>query len=172
MKKITFITGGIKSGKSNLAVHKAEQNKQTVAFVATATAFDDEMQDRIQKHKDSRPSEWALFEEPHNIDTALKQAINKYNIVIVDCLGVWVTNLMMAELSDEEIMNKADVLIKTFAKIDYNLIIVSNETGLGLIPTNKMGRKFCDLLGMINQKIAKAADDVYLMASGIPLKLK
>lgn len=172
MKKITFITGGIKSGKSNLAVEKASKENQKVAFVATATAFDDEMADRIKKHQQARPASWSLFEEPHNIDTIIEKIINKYNIVIIDCLGIWVTNLMMSELSDIEITNKATDLIKTFAKIDYHLIIVSNETGLGLIPANKMGRRFCDLLGVINQKIAKAADEAYLMTSGIPIKLK
>lgn len=171
MKKITFITGGIKSGKSNLAVNTALQNNK-VAFIATAISFDEEMETRIKKHQTERPSNWDLFEEPHNIDTVIEKTINKYDTVILDCLGVWITNLMMAELSDEKIMEKVKNLIKTFAEIDYNLIIVSNETGLGLIPTNKMGRRFCDLLGMTNQEIAKEATEAYLMASGIPIKLK
>lgn len=172
MKKTTFITGGIKSGKSNKAVEEADKKNSRVAFIATARAFDDEMSDRIKKHKETRPSTWDLFEETVEISEVIKNCSGRYDTVILDCIGLWVTNMMLAELPDEEIIKKADKLTKTFAEIDYHLIIVSNESGLGLVPTNKMGRKFCDLLGITNQKIAKAADESYLMASGIPLKLK
>lgn len=172
MKKITFITGGIKSGKSNKAVKEADRKNSKVAFIATAKAFDDEMSDRIKKHKESRPQDWDLFEEPLDIAEVTEKITGRYDTVIIDCIGLWITNMMLSELSDEDIVKKADNLTKTFAKIDYHLIIVSNESGLGLVPTNKMGRKFCDLLGITNQIIAKAATESYFMASGIPLKLK
>lgn len=174
MKKITFITGGIKSGKSNKAIELSSLY-QDKAFVATAIAFDDEMTDRITKHQNDRGKDWALFEEAYNIeDTLLKiaESKNKYQVVILDCLGLWITNLLMSELEDEMILEKIKSFTQTFAKINYHLIIVSNETGMGLIPDNKLGRRFCDILGIANQQIVKKSEEAFFMVSGIPLKIK
>ena len=171
---LIFITGGARSGKSNLAVKLAEKLKGKAAFIATAQAGDDEMADRISKHKSSRPEDWITFEEPIDITSVIVKAQN-YKVIIVDCLTILVSNLMLDNNfinNDNEIFSRIVKLSEVSKKFDGTIIIVSNEVGMGIVPDNPLARRFRDLAGRANQIIAESAHEVYVCFSGIPVKIK
>ncbi|MFC2140408.1 bifunctional adenosylcobinamide kinase/adenosylcobinamide-phosphate guanylyltransferase [Candidatus Auribacterota bacterium] len=172
MGKTILITGGIRSGKSSQAVKIAHSQEGKIAFIATAIPFDKEMKERVKQHQASRPQEWHLIEEGKEVASALSSLEKKYDIALIDCLGLFITNLLLDNLTAETIKKRVKLLVNTIKKTNLLTIIVSNEVGLGLIPDNKLGRDFCDLLGFTNQEIAKIADEVILMVSGIPTKIK
>ncbi len=165
MGKIIFITGGVKSGKSSCAVKLAHGYKRR-AFLATAVAFDDEMKKRIEEHKKRRGDLFETKEEPVYLSKALK-SIRNADVCVVDCITVWMGNLMHYN-KPEEIDNFKTVL----KDLTFDLIIVSNEVGMGIMPDNRMARRYLDLLGELNREIAEMADSVFLMISGIALKIK
>ena len=166
---ITLITGGIKSGKSSFAL-KLSKSYKAKAFVATGIPFDEEMKKRISKHKKERHGKgFDTYEEPIKVYEVLQNLNSKYDVVIFDCLTTYLGNLFFYEKNIDEYIDK---LIETIKKIDYRLIIVTNEVGWGIIPENKLARKFAEVLGNTNKKIAKIADEVYLMISGIGVKIK
>ncbi|TAN45182.1 MAG: bifunctional adenosylcobinamide kinase/adenosylcobinamide-phosphate guanylyltransferase [Nitrospirae bacterium] len=169
MSGITFIIGGARSGKSSLALKKASDKQGKKAYIATAQAFDDEMKARIEKHKKERSAEWDCFEEPLELARLLSGLQGKYEVLLIDCLTLWLSNIMLAEKSIED---EIDSLIVSLNGIDSSLFLVSNEVGLGIVPDNPLGRRFRDLAGTLNQRVAAAADDVYLVAAGIPVKIK
>jgi len=171
MSKITLIVGGVRSGKSNHAVELAKESMKDVVFLATCQAYDDEMRQRINLHKQSRPSGWGLIEE--NLDLA--GAITKQDdskILLVDCLGLWMSNLLMQQYDEGRIKKEIDILIDSLKLIKCEIIFVSNEVGMGIVPESYLGRVFRDYLGLLNQKIALIADEVIVMHVGIPLKIK
>lgn len=171
MPKITFILGGARSGKSSYALKLAKKYKK-VAFVATCQGLDDEMKKRIKLHKESRPTHWQTFEEPRDVDLLLKKLTNKFDCIILDCLTLLVSNLLLAGGSQktiEEMISKALTVLKDKK---LNLIIVSNEVGLGIVPEYEMGRGFRDIAGRINQLVAAKADEVFFMVAGLVLKIK
>ena len=175
-RKIIFLLGGARSGKSTFAQELAEQLGSKVLFIATGEALDDEMQTRIKEHKKGRPKNWRTLETPRNVGKTLKEHIGNSEVVIIDCLTLLVSNLLADELdypeAEKRVMAEINELITTMDAIRANFIIVSNEVGLGLVPDNKLGRIYRDLLGKANQLIAKRANQVYFLAAGIPLKLK
>jgi adenosylcobinamide kinase/adenosylcobinamide-phosphate guanylyltransferase len=161
-----LIGGGSRSGKSRFALELAKQRGRCLTFVATAQAFDDEMTARIRKHREERGEAFATVEEPVDLPEALR-GIDGADVVVVDCLTLWVSNLM---LSDRPI--PADDLIAAARASSATTIFVTNEVGCGIVPENALARQFRDLAGALNQRIASAADEVYWMAFGIPLKVK
>ncbi len=165
MKNVTFITGGIKSGKSSYAVKLAMQYKKPRIFIATAEAFDDEMKKRIDMHKQERGRNFETIEEHIHLSKALKSSIG--SICIIDCITVWISNLLYYEKIKE-----IELFLETLQNHPCDIIIVSNEVGMGIMPNNKLSRKYADLLGTTNQKIAKTANSVIFMISGIPLYIK
>jgi len=172
MKKFIFILGGARSGKSSYAVELAKRlNKKTV-FIATCISFDEEMKKRIKMHKTLRPREWDLIEEGKDISSVLAGFKNKYKVILIDCLGMWLSNLLLDGLKDKEIEKEVFKLINSISKFKGVTIIVSNEVGAGIVPHNPLARKFRDLLGIVNQVMAKNADEVIFMQSGIPVIIK
>lgn len=172
MGKITFILGGTRSGKSHFAVELAKQSGGRIAFIATCLPADGEMQKRIVLHKKSRPVEWPTFEEGEDISSLLKKIDGKFEIVIIDCLTLLISNLILKKLSERIIKIKINQMIKALLKTKMKAIIVSNEVGLGLVPINKLARDFRDIAGRMNQSVASKAKEVFFLVSGIPWKIK
>ena len=173
MSKIIFILGGARSGKSTFAVKLAkESGKKKIAFIATGQALDEEMKKRIMLHKKVRPVNFKTFEEPHDIDGLLKKVTGKFDLIIIDCLTLFVSNLLLKKHGEEEIYKKMDNILTLLEKIKATSIVISNEVGLGIVPDTKLGRDFRDIAGKVNQIIAKNSDQVFFMVSGIPWRIK
>lgn len=174
-KRLTFILGGARSGKSSYAEALARSGRR-VLFVATAEAGDDEMVARIDAHRRSRPSEWDTLEEPLDLAGALTPLLSRYDTVVLDCLTLWLSNLMHRHSDDGEsavdIPAEAERLLHCYEQGDASWIVVSNEVGLSLVPATPLGRSFRDELGRLNQIVAAEADDVYLMVAGLPIDVK
>jgi len=174
---ITLILGGARSGKSRFAQELARKLGKKVLFVATGEPLDEEMRARIDTHKKSRPVSWRTLEVPTNLAKALRSKIRDVDLVVIDCITLLVSNLMGDANTDVSTWEKkvaAEIknLIALLRDSKANFIIVSNEVGLGLVPTTPIGRAYRDILGMANQMLAQNADEVYLMVAGIPIVLK
>lgn len=172
MGKIIFILGGVRSGKSSYAIEKALRLDKKVAFIATCSYFDKEMKERIEIHKKNRPGHWPLFEEPQNIPLLLKRLGSKFKVVIIDCLTLFISNLLSEGFNEQEIVAQVFKIVRTVKSVKCKLIIISNEVGLGLVPKNPLARRFRDLAGRVNQLVAQEADEVFFMISGLPWKLR
>lgn len=173
-KRLTLILGGARSGKSSFAQALAqERGGEEVWFVATAQAHDDEMQARIAHHRTSRPATWRTLESPRDVARALA-ATPSARVVILDCVTLWVSNVLLAEESTviETMMREVDELLAWYYVSSSELIIVSNEVGLGIVPDNALARAYRDLLGAVNQKIAEVADEVFWLVAGLPIEIK
>jgi len=170
-KRTVFVTGGARSGKSSFALHAASLIAGAKAFIATAEPTDEEMKQRIDRHKKDRGNEWDTYEEPLRIPDVIKEIENNYRAIIIDCLTLWLANLM---LSHADIHRETDRFIAALGSRDRTcpIYIVSNEVGMGIVPENAMARSFRDAAGFLNQKVAAAADEVYMTVAGIPLKIK
>jgi len=168
---LAFVIGGIKSGKTKFALKKAEElNNGQLYYIATAREVDEEMKERIERHKIERGEKWVTIEEPIEVDRVLK-TIPKGSVIIIDCLTTWLTNLLIENYDVEEKTNKLlDTLLKI--KTDLDLFLISNEVGLGIIPDNPLARKFIDLSGSLHQKVAQIADEVYFIICGCEIKVK
>lgn len=170
-KKFVFVIGGARSGKSSFALKLASAMPGEKTYIATGTASDPEMKARIETHKGSRGFCWKTIEEPRDIAARLT-AIGHNGAILLDCLTLWISNLMQAGLTDDEIMKEAGALAKSCKKAKADVVIVSNETGLSIVPENRLARRFRDASGLVNQLMAQEADSVYLVAAGIPVKIK
>jgi adenosylcobinamide kinase/adenosylcobinamide-phosphate guanylyltransferase len=167
---IVFIVGGAKSGKSSFALAKAETFAGRKAFIATAESLDDEMKERIQRHRDQRGENWETFEEPKEMARVLKEVKVGYSAALIDCLTLWLSNLLHSRQDpDREI---AFFLSALREGGHPPFFIVSNEVGMGIVPENALARRFRDLAGRLNQEVAAIADEVYLVTAGIPLRIK
>jgi len=171
-KKIIFVTGGARSGKSQFALKLAKELPGPKAYLATAQALDKEMAERIKKHKKGRSPDWQTLEEPLRVAAALKEQGDRFRLILLDCLTLWISNLLMAGWRGKRILREADRLLKVCQGARCSLVIVSNEVGLGIVPDNPTARIFRDLSGMINQKVARKADEVYFLVSGLAQQLK
>ena len=173
--ELIFILGGARSGKSNFALKLAESIKGKRLYIATAEALDEEMEERIKKHKKERGNNWTTIEEPIKIADVIKKN-KKYDVILLDCLTLWISNLMHKEARGKgqgaRGKKNIETLMNTCANSKTNIIIVSNEVGMGIVPDNPLARQFRDIAGFANQKIADAADEVYFMVSGIPMRMK
>lgn len=178
MGKIILITGGARSGKSSYALDRAETISVNKCFIATSPHTDDEMDDRIVKHQAERAGKgWALVEEELHIAQAIKK-ITAYEVVVIDCLTLWVNNLMYhaektsTHFNDLQLQEKCVELIAAAHDFSGSSIFVTNEVGMGIVPENSVARKYRDNVGRCNRYLAEAADEVILVACGIPLTLK
>jgi adenosylcobinamide kinase/adenosylcobinamide-phosphate guanylyltransferase len=172
--KLVLVLGGARAGKSSFALRLAQERARdgAVCFIATAQALDAEMTERIARHREERPANWKTIEEPYDLDKALLQA-GEANVVIVDCLTLFVSNwLLRAGDCEPLIHDVVQRFLATTKSQTRTVICVSNEVGLGIVPDNPLGRTFRDLLGHVNQQFAEAADEVYLLVAGLPLRLK
>jgi adenosylcobinamide kinase/adenosylcobinamide-phosphate guanylyltransferase len=172
MGKITFILGGARSGKSSYAIRLAKKFEGKIAFVATCPPLDEEMKMRIEIHKRDRPFHWHTFEEFKDLSTLLKKIGSEFDLIIIDCLTLFTSNLLLEGLADKEIEDRIDKLLRILKSIKCDSIIVSNEVGLGIVPEDRLARRFRDLAGKINQSVAKQSDEVFFMFSGFPLRIK
>jgi adenosylcobinamide kinase/adenosylcobinamide-phosphate guanylyltransferase len=181
--KSTLITGGARSGKSHFAQELARESGGAVLFVATAEAGDEEMKQRIEAHRRARPPTWETLEITTHIGRRIARNIGKAQTVIIDCITLLINNIFQqyspqneAEIDEalvgKEVIAEISELIDCMEQSDASFIIVTNEVGLGLVPANKVSRLYRDLLGRANQVLAQHADEVYLMAAGIPVKIK
>ncbi len=164
--------GGARSGKSCYAQELASRSER-VGFIATAEALDDEMRERIARHRRERPASWSTVEVPIALEDALLENEARHDLLLVDCLTVWTSNILYHEGRDSSrIFARVDCLCKTLARIAADVILVSNEVGGGVVPEYEDGRLYRDLLGTVNQKVAAVADDVILLVAGCPLVIK
>jgi adenosylcobinamide kinase/adenosylcobinamide-phosphate guanylyltransferase len=170
--KIYFITGGARSGKSAFAEELASGLAGKRAYLATAQALDPEMAARIERHRKDRDLAWDTYEEPLAVAELLKKLSGRYEVVLLDCLTLWLSNVMAHTDGDSVVSFRSDELVAAIRDFNGVCIIVSNEVGLGIVPDNALARKFRDLAGTLNQRVARTADAVYFTAAGIPVKIK
>ena len=168
MSSSLLITGGARSGKSSFAEKRTLSYGTPVIYIATAQAFDEEMENRIQLHQQRRGDEWRTISEPLAIANILT-SLDRQGACLVDCLTLWLSNLIFAE---EDISKATSSLIEAIAARRDPVILVTNEVGGGIVPENALARRFRDEAGRLNQIVAEAVDEVYTCISGIPLKLK
>ena len=167
----TLILGGVKSGKSLLAEQLATNSGMTVTYIATATADDTEMQQRIASHQSRRPEHWQTIESSINLAATLQQLCQPNHCVLVDCLTLWLTNLLIAD--DTSVLeNEIEALINVLPTLAGNIIMVSNETSMGIVPLGELSRLYCDQAGILHQRIAALSDRVILTVAGLPHVLK
>jgi len=164
-----FVLGGARSGKSRYAQSRAEAMPGDPVFIATAEAFDDEMRERIARHRADRDARWRTVEAPRKLPAAIDALNDAESVVLVDCLTLWVSNLLLA---DADIPAAGRQLSDAIARFEGALILVANEVGLGIVPDNALARRFRDAAGLLNQSVAAAADEVVLLTAGLPLALK
>ncbi|MCF6242885.1 MAG: bifunctional adenosylcobinamide kinase/adenosylcobinamide-phosphate guanylyltransferase [Bacteroidales bacterium] len=169
MNKLTFITGGARSGKSSFAQKQALEICDNPIYIATARVWDEDFNRRIERHKQDRGTEWQTIEETKRLD---KLNINGKTLVL-DCLTLWLTNIFHDNEYDfDKSLLEAKKIWNNFIAKDITVFVVSNELGMGVHAEHNTTRKFVDLQGFINQHIAGMADEAYLMVSGIPVKIK
>jgi len=167
----TLILGGVRSGKSRLAESFAMKTKLPVTYIATATANDKEMKRRIELHHSRRPDHWQLIEEPIKLADALEACAEENRCVVVDCITLWLTNLLLDKKANE-LAHQQNILLKALPRLTGKIIFVGNETNMGVIPLGELSRNFCDLSGTFHQSMAAACDRVVLTVAGLPLFLK
>lgn len=175
---IYLITGGTRSGKSLFAEKLVKSFARPVTYLATAVVTDKEMEERVQIHKERRDPSWLTYEEPYHVPAVLKSLQGENVVVLLDCLSVYLSNLVWKTNDNytrenyQWILNEVKKIITCVDKSDMSLVIVSSEIGLGVVPSTVMGRFYRDLLGEANQILAQVAREVYLVISGLPIELK
>jgi adenosylcobinamide kinase / adenosylcobinamide-phosphate guanylyltransferase len=185
--QLVLILGGARSGKSSFAQQLAQRSERSVAFIATATASDEDMRNRIILHRATRPAHWHTIEEPLELARALRQAADVADVILLDCVTVWLSNWFFSQGDPDRIETTAisssysktaldaiEELLTTLAALDGSktLIAVTNEVGLGIVPAYMLGRVYRDVLGHVNQRLATAAAHVYLMIAGLGVDVK
>lgn len=176
MSHITLITGGARSGKSSFAEQLALPHGAPRCYLATARAWDGEMRERIERHRERRDSDWQTVEEPLQLASALTRLDGGCHVILVDCVTLWLTNLLLAREQEPDAEERILAMVRDLAeqvrRMATPVILVTNEVGSGIVPENRLARLFRDLAGRANQLLAAAADEVHVVISGIPLKLK
>jgi len=170
-KELVLVLGGAKSGKSSWALRYTESSYRSYLFLATAEIKDEEMRERVSRHRQQRRAEWQLLEEPIEIAEALEGKISGPEAVLIDCLTLWQTNVMLQRGADQ-VKSYQGRLLSALEKKKQAVIIVSNEVGTGIVPENALGRRFRDYAGELNQKVAALADRVVFVVAGLPIFLK
>jgi adenosylcobinamide kinase / adenosylcobinamide-phosphate guanylyltransferase len=165
-----LIGGGSRSGKSRFALEYARRHAAPLAFIATAEARDDEMRHRIAAHRAERGPEFETIEESRDVARVIVEAGDRYGAIVVDCLTLWLSNLMFAGIMD--IHREAATVLRVASESPSTVVLVTNEVGCGIVPENVLARQFRDLAGAMNQQAAAAAQEAYWMAFGIPMRLK
>ncbi len=183
--KLILVLGGARSGKSTFAEQLARRSERSVAFIATATAGDDDMRARITRHQAARPQSWHTIEEPRDLARAVRAAAEVADVLLLDCITLWVANWLFAQegISDDGAVSERyyagalaqiDELLAAFHTLDAQktLVVVTNEVGLGIVPSYTLGCIYRDVLGLVNQRLAAASDRVYLMVAGLGVDIK
>ncbi len=172
-KKVILVTGGIKSGKSRFALDLANKFNEGRLMIATATAFDEHMRIKIRKHQEERGQDFKTVEESVHLAQAIKNVQTDTEVILVDCATMWINNLFH-QFSDDEsaIESQIEAFIKILSQPRANIIIVTNEVGLGIMPDNTLARRYADRLGRVNQRMAVVSDEVVMLISGIPQWVK
>jgi len=171
-KKTVLITGGCRSGKSRFALDYTNRHFSRKLFLATAEILDDEMARRVENHRKMRGPEWETAEEPLAIVERISQYAEKVEVILIDCITLWLSNLLMKGEADSKVMDAVDRFVEILKQKRTSFVIVSNEVGMGIVPADPLSRRFRDLAGKANQTIAHGVDTVIFMVSGIPLFLK
>src|SRR6266705_4362008 len=185
--KLILVLGGARSGKSSFAERLAASSGRRVAFIATATASDDDMRQRIARHRASRPHDWITIEEPLNLAGAVRRAAALADVLLLDCITLWLANWLArhgetsdtamaasSPLFDAAAMQEIHNLLATLDSLgpSKTLIVITNEVGLGIVPAYPLGRLYRDTLGLVNQRLAEVAGRVYLLIAGIAVDIK
>ena len=178
--RVILVTGGARSGKSTYALREAERAAGRKAYVATAEALDEEMAERIAIHQGERGSGWDTFEEPTELPDLIGRIKNDYGVIIIDCLTLWLSNVLARRSGGggEAAERAAARLIRALGDPEERacesptVYLVANEVGMGIVPANRTARLFRDMAGRLNQLVAAAADEVVLIVSGLPLRVK
>jgi adenosylcobinamide kinase/adenosylcobinamide-phosphate guanylyltransferase len=168
--KIILVGGGVRSGKSRFALEYATRLGSRRVFVATAQAFDGEMQERILRHRQERGQAFATIEEPVQLARVLREAEDK-DVILVDCLTLWLSNLFLLGRNADEISREVDEVMAELRLRRSHVVLVSNEVGMGIVPESALGRAFRDAAGSTHQRIVAEADEVYLAAMGLVVRL-
>lgn len=181
-RKLILVLGGVRSGKSSYAASLARESKLSVIYVASGSSSDLEMKRRVEEHKKARPKTWSVIEANGEVVEALKEADKDGGLIILDCLTMFVGELidrylipdddLVDEKIEEEISKHVDELLSVISKLKSSVIAVSNEVGMGVIPPYPSGRLFRDLTGQVNKKLAEQADEVIMLVAGLPMKIK
>jgi adenosylcobinamide kinase / adenosylcobinamide-phosphate guanylyltransferase len=172
VKETILVIGGCRSGKSSHALHLAEQISGQKIFIATCIPQDKEMEQRVLRHQQERSSTWETLEVPFFLPEAIqKNGINGH-VILVDCLTLWINNLILNDDKPENIDNHIQKLTQSIETSECPVILVSNEVGTGIVPENELARLFRDITGFANQKVAACVDSVIWMVAGIPVKIK
>lgn len=172
-KKVHLVLGGCRSGKSSYALELAEAAAGgTNIFAATCVPADEEMQARVFRHQQERDRKWTTVEAPIALAGAIREHAAASDVVVVDCLTLWVSNLMARHEKDEQVMEQVKDLAEALNAASCPVFVVSNEVGSGIVPENRMARRFRDLAGFANQHVAAWADRVTLMVAGIPMQIR
>ncbi len=171
-KQLVLVTGGARAGKSAFAESLAHAMGSSVLFVATATALDAEMGERIARHRASRPSGWETLEAPVDVTRALDAMGPTHDAIILDCLTVWLSNLLHEGHDELAALDSVGGLLDWYRRNRSSLIVVTNEVGLGIVPDRPSVRHYRDCLGRANQQVAAMADRVYLLVAGLPIEIK
>ena len=168
---LQLILGGARSGKSRLAEKLAAESGCAVTYIATSQPLDGEMNERVRHHRERRPEHWALIEEPVELARVLRDNARADACLLVDCLTLWLTNLLMLE--DLQRLNaERDVLLECLAELPGEILFVSNETGMGVVPLGELTRRYVDEAGWLHQALAERCQRVVLTVAGLPLTLK
>ncbi len=167
---ISLIGGGVRSGKSTFAVELGESLGERRAFIATARPSDDEMKARIARHQEDRRGAFTTLEEPLALAETLA-SLHDHDVVVVDCLTLWLSNLLIAPLSTEAILARVDAVVEALAARRFHAVLVTNEVGMSVHPPSALGRAFVEVCGFAHQRFARLADHVYLAVLGTVVRL-
>ncbi|MFW6099137.1 MAG: bifunctional adenosylcobinamide kinase/adenosylcobinamide-phosphate guanylyltransferase [Thermodesulfobacteriota bacterium] len=170
-KEIILVMGGARSGKSSWALNYVQDRYETCLFIATAEVKDEEMAERVRLHQAARGPQWRLLEEPLLLGEALQTKCERVDAVLVDCLTVWLSNVLLKE-GKPGVVAHEQRLIRAVSEMEQTVVMVSNEVGMGIVPEHPLGREFRDLAGFLNQKMAQLADRVVLTMAGLPQFIK
>ncbi len=168
---LELILGGARSGKSRFAERLAAESGQAVTYIATSQALDGEMTERIAHHRERRPAQWALVEEPLQLARVLRERAAADRCLLVDCLTLWLTNLLMLD-EPKRLAEERDAFVECLAELRGRIVLVSNETGLGVVPLGELTRRYVDEAGWLHQAVAERAQRVTFMVAGLPMTLK
>lgn len=166
-----LILGGARSGKSRLAEQLASASGLPVTYIATSEPRDGEMSERVRLHRERRPADWGLIEEPLALAKVLRAEASTGRALLVDCLTLWVTNLLMLD-DEQRLVQERDALLACLEQLPGTIILVSNETGLGVVPMGELTRRYVDHAGLLHQAVAERCQRVVLTVAGLPLMLK
>lgn len=176
-----LVTGGARSGKSSFG-ESLLKDKKEVLYIATSIPFDEEMKDRVKKHRESRPNHWHTLEGYKDLGNSIRTLNQQYDGIILDCITIMITNLIFENFDEEveidykgieeKIMGEMKAMVLAFKELNSEVVLITNEVGCGIVPETRLSREFRDIAGRVNQYLAREAEEVYFAVSGIPVKIK